>query len=79
MEKPSIAFLRKVAAGGVHRSKWYTGGGMKYAAKGGDTSLSKHLRGGWVTIGTAEMGKPAVAQLTDSGAAILAAATTTED
>lgn len=75
MNAASLAFLKKVEAGEVFRSSWYSSGGMKYATKGGERTLQRHIDGGWVSCGhSVSMGQRAYATLTDAGRAVLEAA-----
>lgn len=74
--KPSIHFLRKVAAGEVARSAGYSMRKGGYSSiRGGESAWKKHAAAGFVTpIGSASMGRPCYAQLTPEGEAALAAA-----
>lgn len=73
--KPSIPFLRKVEAERVYNAFLYrrrTGGQHKTA--GGENAIRAHAAAGLITRpGTADLGRPSYARLTDAGRALLAA------
>jgi len=73
VERPSLAFLRKVEAGQVKRVRGYTrrkGGYDRFI--GGEKQWQKHYRAGYVTHWPiALLGQPGVVQLTDKGRAAL--------
>lgn len=71
--KPSLAFLRKVAAGDVYSAMGYT---MKRGAyryfRGGEKTAEAHKRAGYIKPwGGASLGRRATVELTDLGRAAL--------
>lgn len=72
--KPNIAFLRKVEAGGVKLVRGYTarrGGYNRFI--GGEATARAHAEAGYIEMPLfADLGRPALATLTDAGRAALA-------
>ncbi len=71
--KPSIPFLRKVEAGQVYNAFGYTiRRGGYYTTKGGESAIRNHANAGYITRpGTADLGRPSYAKLTEVGRALL--------
>lgn len=74
--KPNIAFLRKVEAGEVMLVFSYSAKhGGKHKFYGGETTAKLHRKAGFIMMKDfADLGRPSVASLTETGRAALASA-----
>lgn len=71
--KPSLSFLQKVANGGVRKVMGYSNRrGGYYRFVGGEETARRYAAAGLIRMpGVVDLGRPALASLTDAGRALL--------